>query len=107
MIFIAIGKIAVASPGTPVKVSATDIPCNRIQFAVDPSDTGKTYVGSAGMNATTKAGVARIFSAPSAGPQDGMPVPPPPGGGNTHNLAHYYVDAEVAGNGPLVGYWVV
>lgn len=109
MIFQAIGKVAVTTPGTPVRVTTdVSIKCARIQFAVDPANTGKTYLGPAGMNKTSKANVARIFTAPGTGPQDGMAVPSTSGEGarNVHTLADYWVDADTATEGLLVGYWV-
>lgn len=107
MTFFSLGKIPVPTPGTRVRVTSDEsIAAARIQIAVDPANTGKCYVGSSTLNKTTLAGCVRVFTAPGDGPQDGLLVPPMPGGGNVHRLADYYVDADVAAEGLLVAYWV-
>lgn len=102
-----IGKIAAATPGTPVRVTNDlEIFCHRIMFAVIPGNTGKTYIGTAGMQKSTLTSVARVFTAPNAGPQDGMILPPSGDGTNAYRLADFYVDSDTAGDGVLVTYWV-
>ena len=104
---ISLGLIAVPTPGTPVRIS-TDASLLAMMMVVRtvPGFTGKTYLGLAGMNKNSpaKTGVMRILSEPpAAGPQDGEAVPPTSSGhGNQVQVADYWVDADVAGEGVLV-----
>jgi hypothetical protein len=56
------GKIAVLTPGTPVRVTSdTSIRAHRIRFAVVIGETGRVFLGVAGMNKATGAGILREF----------------------------------------------
>ena|SRR5205085_624559 len=101
-----LGRLNVATPGTPVPVSTdTTARAAKISFQVLPGLTGKGYVGKKGMVRASLANVLRILS-------------PNPGGGisdafflesqqdaDVLNLADYYVDMDVAGEGLLISYW--
>ena len=108
---ISLGLIQVATPGTPVRVT-TDNTLRATMMVVRtvPGFTGKTYLGVAGMNKNSPArtGVMRILSEPPAsGPQDGEVVPPATSGhGNQVQVADYWVDADVAGEGVIVTCYV-
>jgi|SRR5581483_10941940 len=108
MIAYFIGKVSVTSPGTPVQVTSDlSIRCAKILFAVDTANTGKTYLGGAGMSKTTRAGVGRAFTQPPAsGPQDGLLISERPGEGNSLRPADYWIDADNANDGLLVTYWI-
>jgi hypothetical protein len=76
-----LGKIAVPTPGTPVRVTSdTSIRAHRIRFAVAIGDTGRVSFGVQGMNKSTAGGDLR--------PSD------------------HYADANTAGEGLIVVYWV-
>jgi len=100
-----LGKIPVTVPGTPVRVTSdTSIRAHRIRFAVVVGETGRVFLGVEGMNKATGAGVVKEFWPTGAG------------GGVADELvlesvnglrpADYYVDANVAGEGPIAAYWV-
>jgi hypothetical protein len=101
-----LGKIAVPTPGTPVRVTSdASIRAHRIRFAVVIGETGRVFLGMAGMNKATGAGVVKEFWPTGAG------------GGVADELvlesatgelrpADYYVDANTAGEGVIVAYWV-
>ena len=108
---ISLGLIQVNTPGTPVRISINDsLLVMTMAVRTVPGFTGKTYLGLAGMNknSPTKTGVMRILSEPPAfGPQDGEDVPPSTGGqGNLVQVADYWVDADVAGEGVIVTCYV-
>ena len=107
---ISLGLIQVATPGTPVRIS-TDNALRVMMMVVRtvPGFTGRTYLGLAGMNknSAAKSGVMRILSEPSAfGPQDGEAVPPATAHGNSVQVADYWIDADVAGEGVIVTCYV-
>ena len=69
---VSFGKIAVAAAGTPVRATEnqTDpaLPyfCHAVMVEVDPSNTGKVWVGtSSSMDTATFADVVAILAAPS------------------------------------------
>jgi hypothetical protein len=101
-----LGKIAVPAPGTPVRVTSdTTIRAHRIRFAVAIGETGRVFLGVAGMNKASGAGVVKEFWPTGAG------------GGVADELvlesaagelvpSDYYVDANTAGEGLIIAYWV-
>ena len=99
------GKIAVPVPGTPVPITTdTDLRVAKLRFAVVIGETGRVFLGVAEMNKATGGGVLKEFWPTGAG------------GGIADELvlesvnglrpADYYVDANVAGEGLVVAYWV-
>jgi hypothetical protein len=101
-----LGRVNVATPGTPVPLTTdTSISASKVFFQVIPGLTGKTYVGTPSMAKATLAGVARVLWPNATGgfsenfwleAQDGE---------NSIRLAEYAVDADVAAEGLLVTYW--
>lgn len=101
-----IGKITVPTPGTPVRVTSDNtIRAHRIRFAVAIGETGRVFLGVAGMTKASGAGVVKEFWPTGAG------------GGVADELllesavgdlrpSDYYVDANTAGEGLIVAYWV-
>ena len=88
------GKIAVAVPGTPVPITTdTDLRVAKLRFAVVIGETGRVFLGVAGMNKATGGGIADeiVLGSPN---------------GDLLRPADYYVDANVAGEGLIVAYWV-
>jgi len=108
MIAIPLGKIAVATPGTPVPITLTaaqlaKLPPNgcvhKIEVWPDPADTG---VGKVLYGGTLVAGL------PSPGTASGGHAEPYSMGhsGNLVPWAQFSFDNTVATNGPLVNLWV-
>lgn len=94
MQWIGLGKITVATAGTPVKISATVIKAHSIIVTYDPSDTGSIFV---------KDSSGAIVAA--MGPNSTAPVILDSGSGqNAIDLSKYSVDTSVNGKGPYVGY---
>jgi len=57
-----LGKIAVTTPGTPLRVTSdTSIRAHRIRFAVVVGETGRVFLGVEGMNKATGTGVVKEF----------------------------------------------
>lgn len=100
------GRVSVSTPGTPVPLTTDKtLTASKLFFQVIPGLTGKTYVGTTGLNKATLGGVARILWPNASGgfsenfsveSQDGM---------NSIVLSEYAIDADVAGEGLLVTYW--
>jgi hypothetical protein len=103
MIIIPLGKIAVPTPGTAVRVTATPTPCYGIIASPLPTNTGNTYFGVSTLVGSTSVGCIKAFLKPaSSGIIDPLIVTGPDG--NQMNAADYYVDAAVANEGLLVSY---
>src|SRR5882724_8108514 len=101
-----LGRINVATPGTPVSLSAnSSIAANKLFFQVIPGLTGKTYVGSKNLTKGTLAGVARILWPNAAGGFSETFSIEAQDGENSIHLSDYAIDADVAGEGLLVTYW--
>jgi len=107
MISIALGKIAVTTPGTPVPVSLTaaqaaQLPPNgavhKIEAWADPADAGSSYVkqGTVTIAALPKPANGHAEHWQAAGPK----------GSNVINPLAYSADADNAGGGPFVTLWV-
>jgi hypothetical protein len=93
---------------TPAPRAAVDVHHNdRLKnlFQVIPGLTGKTYIGKAGMNKATLAGVTRIlWPNTSGGFSEGFFLETSDGA-DSLRLSDYVVDADVAGEGLLVTFW--
>lgn len=110
-----LGPVRVAIPGTPVSVTATvatvdaggivnnpaRFTCHAVLFQALPANTGKVYVGLAGLNKTTLAGVAAVLAVPTANaiPAFSVSLTLAPAG---VDLSDLYLDADVATEGALV-----
>lgn len=102
-----LGRVNVPTPGTPVPLSTdeTATAC-RLFFQAVPGLTGKTYAGVPAMTKATLAGVARVLSPnPTGGFSENFYIESQDGENSIH-LANYAVDADVAGEGLLVTYWI-
>jgi hypothetical protein len=101
------GRVNVATPGTPVPLS-TDPRATacKLLFQVIPGLTGKTYAGVPSMTKATLAGVARILWPNSAGGFSESFYIESQDGTDSIRLIDYAIDADVAGEGLLVTYWV-
>ena len=96
-----LGLVTVPVPGTPVQLSATPLGCVRISFqpmkAAAASNSGKIFVGKAGMNTTTLVEVLLVLE-----PEQPAQTLQAPTGGD--DVSNYWLDAENADDGALVTY---
>ncbi len=101
-----LGRINVATPGTLVPLSANlTARASKIFFQVVPGLTGKGYIGKSGMVRATLAQVVRVLAPnPSSGFSESFFLESQ-GDSDVLNLAEYYIDMDVAGEGLLVTYW--
>lgn len=100
-----LGRVNVATPGTPVQLAATPIYCSRLRVSVVAGLTGKMYVGTAGCNHTTLVGAIKELWPNSAGGVDDAYEVWSADGTDSLNLADYWIDAAIAGEGLIVAYW--
>jgi hypothetical protein len=101
-----LGKVTVASAGTPVPLS-TDLTLRACAILVStiPGLTGNVYLGGAGLDRNTLAQVMMKFNAPSVfGPPDSFLVEAQ-GGSNALQVSEYFLDVSVSGEGVLVTYF--
>lgn len=100
-----LGFVSVPTPGTPVQLPA--IACAKMRAQVVIGHTSKVYLGVAGMNKATFAGVIKEFwHAQSGDKADAIEIQADAQEGNPINLAQYFVDAVVGGEGLIISYWV-
>jgi hypothetical protein len=102
----ALGRVNIATPGTLVPLS-TDATAraSKIFFQVIPGLTGKAYVGKSGMVRATLVNVIRVlWPNASGGISDSFMIESKQDS-DVLNLASYYIDMDVAGEGLLVSYW--
>jgi hypothetical protein len=108
MTITSMGRVNVATPGTPVRLSTDpDKRVARIFAQVIPGLTGKGYIGSASLNRTTLAGVARVLWPNASGGFSEHFEVQSTDGSNSIPLSEYAVDMDVAAEGLLVTYWTV
>ena len=100
------GRVNVATPGTPVQLSSDPAQrASKIFFQVIPGLTSKAYIGKSGMNRSSLVGVMRIlWPNPSGGISDSFYIEAQDGS-DSLNLAEYFIDMDVAGEGLLISYW--
>jgi hypothetical protein len=105
-----LGKIAVPTPGTPVRVTTDNsLLVSRIVFtavaaANDQVATGWVSIGLANFVRTTGVGLITTLRPPGAGLQHGrIEIAETE---NSIQLSDYWVDASVAGEGAIVAYWL-
>jgi hypothetical protein len=101
------GKIAVPTPGTPVRLTTdTTLRVARLRFAAVIGETGRVFLGVAGMNKATGAGVIKEFwpTGAGGGVADQIEITAIE---NRHLLtpADYYVDANTATEGLIASSW--
>ena len=101
-----LGRVNVTTPGTPVPLSTDPtLRASKIFFQVIPGLTGKGYIGKSGMVRATLAKVIRVLWPNSAGGFSDSFFLESGSDSDVLNLAEYYIDMDVAGEGLLVTYW--
>lgn len=102
-----LGKVTVASAGTPVRATANQTtPANRFpahSYLVEAvvGNTGKVYIGAAGMDKSTLVGVFVVLPPPTANvlPSFSATVSYSP---NHFNMADVWIDVDTNNEGALV-----
>jgi hypothetical protein len=94
MQWVGLGKVTVATAGTPVKLSNVTLKVHSVIVTYDPTDTGSIYVKDSGGN------VVAVMGANSTSPV----ILDSGSGQNAIDLSKYSVDTSVNGKGPYVGY---
>ncbi len=100
------GKVAVPTPGTPVRLTADQtLRVTRLRFAPAIGEVGRIFVGVAGMNKANGTGVIKEFwpTGAGGGVADELIIDSPAG---ELRPADYYIDANTAGEGLIVAYWI-
>ena len=96
-----LGLITVPTPGTPVPVSAQNLPAVRAYFQGQIGGVGKVYLGVAGMSKASGAGVMKVFWPTGAG--GGIPdqytIDGLRAGDEDLDMSVFYIDADNAGEG--------
>jgi hypothetical protein len=101
-----LGRVNVATPGTIVQLSSnTSLRASKIFFQVIPGLTGKGYIGKSGMVRATLANVIRVLWPNSGGGISDFFFLESRQDSDVLNLAEYYIDMDVAGEGLLITYW--
>ena len=101
------GRINVPTPGTPVPLSTNPAAtASKLFFQVIPGLTGKMYIGARSMSKATLSGVARVLWPNSTGGFSETFSIESQDGDNSIQLSEYAVDADVAGEGLLVTWWI-
>src|ERR1700730_6523376 len=101
-----LGRLNVATPGTPIHISADPtIRASKIYFQAVPGLTGKGYIGKKGMVKAALTNVIRVLAPnPTGGISDAFFLESQQDA-NVLNLSEYYIDMDVAGEGLLISYW--
>lgn len=103
---IALGKVSVTTPGTPVRLTANRadptarVACQTVLIQPLLGNTGSVYLGEQGMNKTTFAGVYAIVPTPAGGFSNfALSIPLAPA---AFDAAALFLDADTAAEGVLV-----
>ena len=96
-----LGKVTVATAGTPVKVTPAITRCHSILVEVLPTNTGKIYIGDSTMNKSTLVVVFAILAIPTTNILQSfsatLSYAP-----DAFDASKIFLDADVNGEGALV-----
>jgi hypothetical protein len=106
MTLTSLGRVNVATPGTPVPLSTDPtVRVSKLFFQSVPGLTGKCYIGAPAMSKSALSHVARVLvPATTTVVADQFEISSRDGRDSLY-LDQYAVDADVAGEGLLVSYW--
>jgi hypothetical protein len=106
MTLTSLGRVNVATPGTPVPLSSDPhIRVSKLFFQSVPGLTGKCYIGAPQMSKSSLSHVVRVLvPATNSAVADQFEVSPEDGRDSIY-LNQYAIDADVAGEGLLISYW--
>jgi hypothetical protein len=105
---VALGKVTVTAAGTPQPVTATPTPISRVRFSAinDASpNTGKVWVGLSALVKATGVGVLDVLPIPAASHWRSPAVEFEFEEFYRGDLADFYLDSAVNGEGVFVTYW--
>jgi len=101
-----LGRVNVATPGTLIQLSTdATLRVAKLFFQVIPGLTDKAYIGKSSMVRSTLAGVIRVLAPNASGGVSDSFFLEASDGADSINLAAYWIDADVAGEGLLITYW--
>lgn len=100
-----LGKLTVASAGTPIPLTATKTLCHSVLIEVLSTNVGKIYIGTSALNSSTLVGTVAILGIPTSAilPVFTMGLSYAP---NPINIANLYIDADNSGDGVIVSYLI-
>jgi hypothetical protein len=106
MTLTSLGRVNVATPGTPVPLSTDpQLRVSKLFFQSVPGLTGKCYIGTPAMSKSTLSHVVRVLvPATNSTVADQFGIASEDGSDSFY-LNQYAIDADVAGEGLLVSYW--
>jgi hypothetical protein len=106
MTLTSLGRVNVASPGTPAALSADPkLRVSKLFFQSVPGLTGKCYIGAPAMSKSALSQVARVLvPATNSSVADQFQISSEDGRDSLY-LNQYAIDADVAGEGLLISYW--
>jgi hypothetical protein len=106
MTLTSMGRVNVATPGTPVPLSTDPtVRVSKLFFQSVPGLTGKCYIGTPTMTKSALSQVIRVLvPATNTAVADQFELSPKDGHDSIY-LSQYAVDADVTGEGLLVSYW--
>lgn len=64
---ISLGKVTVTTGGTPVQLASTQVAAHKIVIQAWPANTGRMWIGMAGLTKASGASVLQTLSAPAVG----------------------------------------
>lgn len=91
------GQRNVTVAGTPVQFSVTSVPCSEVLIQVKRTNTGRIYIGGAGVTNNDTAGV--MLEAPVAGTTPASILI------SAQNLNQIFLNTTVNANGVTFIYW--
>jgi len=106
MTLTSLGRVNVASPGTPVPLSTDPkLRVSKLFFQSVPGLTGKCYIGTLAMAKSALSQVVRVLvPATNSTVADQFQISSEDGRDSFY-LNQFAIDADVAGEGLLVSYW--
>jgi hypothetical protein len=106
MTLTSLGRVNVASPGTPVPLSTDPtLRVSKLFFQSVPGLTGKCYIGTPAMVKGALSQVVRVLvPATNSTVADQFQISAEDGRDSFY-LNQFAIDADVAGEGLLVSYW--
>lgn len=113
MPLIVLGEIPVPVPGTPIRLTDSAqylanaegnvkfLTCQAVYFQTWVLNTGMVYLGTLGMVRATGVKVMKVFGIPTTAGADGHAIANQTTAAGV-DLSAIYIDADQAGEGPLV-----
>lgn len=102
-----LGRVLITTPGTPVRATANEadpaarFTCHGLLIQALPANTGRIYIGKAGMNKASHAGLHAILAIPTSNilPTFSVALTLAPAAVSVHDI---FLDADVANDGVII-----